>query len=287
MERIDGREIAREVYAELGQRIAQLKEQGIVPTLVILQVGNDETTNTYIRAKQRAAEPIGITVRVERFNSSMEPALLQETLAKTIRDLNNDSSVNGIILQLPVPATIDDQAIIDEIRAEKDVDGLTATNQAALEAGRELMVPATPQGILRILTAYHVPIEGASVGLIGHGRLVGRPLAHMLRFRSANVRIGDSKTDDLSTVTRGADIVIAAAGAAGIVTPDMVEPNSVLIDVGLSEVDAKLASDITDQAKEKARLATPVPGGVGPMTVASLLANVVLAAELACLRDSQ
>ncbi len=286
MEFIDGRAVAHEITQELTRRINDLKAAGITPTLAILQVGNDPTTTIYVTAKQRAAVPLGIDVHVIRFDTGVQSDALARALTDTVHQLNADPSIHGIILQLPVPETIDDQAIIDEIDPRKDVDGLTATNQAALEAGRELMVPATPQGILRLLAAYRIPLEGATVGLVGHGRLVGRSLAHMLRSRGAILQIADSKTPDLRAVTRGADIVVSAVGQAGLITPDMIDESTVVIDVGLSKVDDQLQGDITEAAKAKARLATPVPGGVGPMTVVSLLANVVLAAELTRLQSS-
>ena len=285
MQLIDGRQVAETVRTDLRERIAVLRSQDIQPRLAILVVGEDIRTERYIAAKQQAADEIGIAVELIRFTID-EPETLTDRIEARIKSLNDDLQTHGIILQLPIPIPIDEQELLDSIKPTKDVDGLTLTNQAALEAGRELFLPATPQGILRLLTVSNIPIADTRIAMIGQGRLVGRSLTAMLRSRDADVVTADSHTRDLAAVVRGAAIVISAVGKENLITEDMVDEQMVLIDVGLSDVDGKLQGDIAPAAKEKARLATPVIGGVGPMTVISLLANVVLAAELAALRAS-
>lgn len=283
MQILDGKKVAATVAEELRERIATLRAQNVEPTLAILVVGDDLRTQRYIAAKQRAAERLGIqTILIP-----IAPTTPEETKAiieKSITTLNEKPDIHGIILQLPIPVKVDEQELIDLIAPTKDVDGLTLTNQAALELGRELFLPATPQGILRLLSAYKIPIANQRIAIVGQGKLVGKPVTAMLQSRDADVVTANSQTKDLKETIRGANIVICAVGKENLITEDMVDDKMVLIDVGLSDVDGTLRGDIALAAKEKAFLATPVPGGVGPMTVISLLANVVLAAELAQLR---
>ncbi|MBI4022799.1 bifunctional 5,10-methylenetetrahydrofolate dehydrogenase/5,10-methenyltetrahydrofolate cyclohydrolase [Candidatus Berkelbacteria bacterium] len=279
MEHMDGRALAEEVAGTLRNRAAALRERGIVPTLGILVVGDDERTASYIRAKERMASEIGIEVRVHRFEQSELPDRLHDRITKAMAHWNRDPAVHGLILQLPLPAGLDESVLLDCIDPTKDVDGLTSTNQHALEAGQPGIVPATPLGILALLQAYDVTVDGATVAIVGTGRLVGQPLAHLLQARGACVRLADRETADLAAVTRGAEIVVAAVGHPGLVTESMIDHESVLIDVGLTEQHGMLVGDTTEGARAKARLSTPVPGGVGPMTVVSLLGNVVQAAE--------
>ena len=283
MQILDGKKVAETVAEELRERIATLRTQNVEPTLAILVVGDDLRTQRYIAAKQRAAERLDIRVIL----IPIAPATPTETTAviqQAITALNNKPEVHGIILQLPIPVAVDEQELIDLIAPTKDVDGLTLTNQAALELGRELFLPATPQGILRLLSAYKIPIANQRIAVVGQGKLVGKPVTAMLQSRDADVVTANSRTKDLKETIRGAAVVISAVGKKDLITEDMVDKTMALIDVGLSDVDGKLYGDITSTAKDKALLATPVPGGIGPMTVISLLANVVLAAELTALR---
>lgn len=280
---MDGRALAQQIETSLTARVQTLITQGIQPRLVILVVGHDERTASYIRAKQRSADRVGITVQIVPFQAKTESTTLQEQLKATITDLNQNPSVHGIILQLPVPRGIDTNTTLNAISPTKDVDGLTATNRAAVELGRELFPPATPMGIIRLLEANSVPIAHTTVAVIGQGKLVGQPLACMLKHRGAIVRRANSETTDLSSITHGAQIVVSATGRPNLITPDLIDPGTVLIDAGLSEVGQTLVGDVTPEAATKARLVTPVPGGVGPMTVVSLLGNVVVAAELSVL----
>lgn len=279
MQLMDGRAAAEALRAKLVQRIESLKARGVVPTLAIVQVDDDERTVRYVRAKTDTAAALGITIRHIALDPHQQAATLDPLIRERLAALNADPNVHGILLQLPLPHGLDSDELINMIAPAKDVDGLTATNQAALDAGRELLVPATPLGILRLLEAYHVPIAGSTIAVIGQGLVVGKPLATMLRSRGATVRTADASTSDLHTITRGADIVISATGQPNLISPDLITNTTVLIDAGLAEAGSGLVGDTTEAAREKARLTTPVRGGVGPMTVASLLGNVVLAAE--------
>lgn len=284
---MDGRAVATELKQELIERVRALAKRGVKPHLAILKVNPDERTEKYVRAKSELGRAIGVRVSVYEFETSTRPQTLYDQIHKTLVDLNQDQLVHGIILQLPLSADLDTDQLLNTIKPEKDVDGLTATNEAALETGRELFPPATPLGILRLLAYYKVPISGKKFTIIGQGRLVGRPLAWMLASRGAQVQTGDRTTRDLTKLTQDADVIVSAAGTANLITADMIKPNTVLIDVGLAKQDATLVGDIDEAAKAKSRLATPVPGGVGPMTVVSLLSNVILAAEYQQLKLSQ
>ena len=276
---MDGRAVAERVYEDLAPRIAALKAESIQPALAIVMAANDERTDAYVRAKQRAAEKLGIQVNVHAFQPTLPPKEITRLVSETITRCNKDLKVHGIILQLPLPTGVDEGALLDVIDPLKDVDGLTSTNTAALDAGRELFTPATPLAIIRLLGAFNVSLDNTTVAVIGQGRLVGAPLAAMLRNRGANVRTADEMTADLAAVTHGAEIIVSATGTPNLITPDLVDKGVILIDVGLTNVSGKLVGDISYEARIKARLATPAIGGVGPVTVASLLGNVILAAE--------
>ena len=276
---MNGHAVADRIYRELQPRIAALRTQGVKPALTILLADNDTRTDAYVRAKQDAANRLGIRVQLHAFSPNLPAGELQDLIRKTIAACNVAADTHGIVLQLPLPNGIDEQELIDAIGPKKDVDGLTATNVAALEAGRELLAPATPLAVLRLLIAHSVALENTTVAVIGQGRLVGAPIAAMLHHRGANVRTADASTRDLATVTRGANVIVAATGTPNLITADLIDDNTVLIDVGLTSVDGQLIGDVSEDARAKARLATPVVGGVGPVTVASLLSNVILAAE--------
>lgn len=280
MKTIDGRATAQKIGNQLKSRIKALKTKGIEPKLVIVKVGNDLRTSTYVRVKLAAAEKLGILTKVVELDDQLSPEELRTEVSRLIDDLNHNPEVHGIIIQLPIPQSVDDQELIDLINPAKDVDGLTATNQAALEAGRELMVPATPLGIISLLSDNQVEINGTKTALVGLGRLVGSPLNHMLKSRGAQLKTANSRTADLKEITKDADLVIAAAGQPHLIKPEMIKQDSVLIDVGLSEVDGQLYGDVDPATKQIAAMSTQVTGGVGPMTVISLLSNVVLAAEI-------
>ncbi len=289
MQTMDGRRVADEVLGGLEHRVAALMEHGITPTLGILLIGSDQRSAAYVRRKQRAAERIGVSVRLVTSNDgALRPGSGQisipvelQALERQIEIWNADPTIHGMILQLPLPTelAVFELPLIERIDPAKDVDGLHPVNFGRLLRGYDAITPATPRGVMALLAAYHVALTGTRVTLIGFGKLVGRALATLLVNAGATLTIATKRTVDLAATTRDAVVVISAAGVAGLVTATMVRSESVLVDVGLSDIDDQLVGDISDEAKQKARLATPVPGGVGPMTVAMLLTNVVEAAE--------
>jgi len=276
MNLMDGKQVAADILCSLTNRVEHLKQLGITPTLGILLVGNDPRSKTYVHAKQRAAEKLGIAVRLD------ERAFANATeVFDQIQAWNQDSDVHGIIIQLPLPADLASNELhfVEAVLPTKDVDGLHPTNLGRLLRGAPQVIPATPRGVMALLAQYAVSVDGANVTLIGFGKLVGRALATLLLQSGATLTVATSHTRDLAAVTKQADIVISAAGKANLVTADMIKPDAVLVDVGLSELDERIVGDVSPEARNQARLATPVPGGVGPMTVAMLLTNVVEAAE--------
>lgn len=273
---IDGKKIARGIESQLATRIAKLNQLGIIPKLVIIQVGHDKRSISFVKAKAKVGARIGVVVEIKQLPEQTPSRQLKSLIAK----LNHNTDVHGIIVQLPLPQHLDADSIIDSIHPKKDVDGLSTVNRVALETGRELILPATPLGILMLLEKSQIAFVDKYVAIIGQGRLVGKPLYYMLKHRGARVVTANSKTLDLKTITRNADIIISATGQSGLITANMINSKAVIIDVGLSEVDNQLVGDVSIDAKNKARLATPVPGGVGPMTVVALMANVVTAAEM-------
>lgn len=260
---------------------ARAEKIGQRPGLGIILAGDFAPSQIYVNSKARAGEKAGITVQVARFPTSVSFA----ELAAQIEKWNNDHSISGIIVQLPVPAGLDSDKLVDLVDPRKDVDGLTSASFGSLLAGRPGFVPATPAGIIELLRRSGIAISGRRVVIVGRGHLVGRPLAALLLLRGergdATVTVCHSRTPDLGAVCRTADILIVAAGHAGLVTADMVSEGAVVVDAGTNSVGGRLVGDVdSGPVAEKASAITPVPGGVGPMTVAMLLANVVSAAEL-------
>lgn len=286
---IDGVRIAGTVHAEVRQRIAaQSASLSGRPGLAVVLIGADPASRSYVRRKERACEEVGI------FTETLTPPadVSQEELIRAVGDLNADARFSGILVQLPLPDHIDQDAVIGAIDPRKDVDGLHPENAGLLMRGDPRFVPATPLGVQRMLREQGVQTSGAEVVIVGRSSLVGRPLSLLLTARGnggdATVTICHTRTRDLATHTRRADVVVAAAGAPGAITADMLDERAVVIDVGVSRVaDAsrksgyRLAGDVDfASASDRVAAITPVPGGVGPMTVAMLLQNAVLAWEL-------
>jgi methylenetetrahydrofolate dehydrogenase (NADP+)/methenyltetrahydrofolate cyclohydrolase len=259
-----------------------LREQGVVPGLRILLAGEYAPSLVYVRNKQRAGEETGIEVEVCRAGADAT----QEELRRQVEEWNRDAGVHGIVLQLPLPSGVDEQNLLSAVRPDKDVDGLSPESLGLLMAGRPFLTPATPSGIIELLRRNEVRIAGRRVVIVGRGNLVGRPLANMLLLRGdggdATVTVCHTKTADLKAVCRSAEILVVAVGRPGLVNGDMVSDGAVVVDAGTNSVGTSLVGDV-DYATVAPRAAaiTPVPGGVGPMTVAMLLANVVKAAECA------
>ena len=273
---LDGKQAAAAVLDEVRERAGAVSRQ---PVLATILVGDDPASRTYIRSKRRRASESGIA----SVHHDLPANASQGEVTGLIKTLNNDSAVDGILLQLPLPGGLDGEAAVMEIDPAKDADGLHPANLGALVMDRPGLVPCTPAGCLRILDFYDIPVRGAEAAVVGRSFLVGRPLALLLAARGtdATVTIAHSRTRDLAEVTRRADIVVAAAGSPGMITAEYVRPGAVVIDVGINRApDGRLVGDADyESVSEAASALTPVPGGVGPMTVAMLMRNTVLAAE--------
>lgn len=279
---LDGKAAAKGVRAELAERVTVLETRGMKPGLRILQVGSDPASSIYVASKVKASAKIGIDARVERLAENAGFA----AIAGVIGAWNRDPAVHGFIIQLPLPRDIDAHVVLELVNPAKDVDGLSPASLGALAAGRPGFMPATPSGIIDLLLRNGITIPGKRVVIVGRGELVGRPLASMLLLRGergdATVTVCHSRTQDLSAVCRTAEILVVATGQAGLVTGEMVSEGVVVVDAGTNSVDGKLVGDVDFRSvAARASAITPVPGGVGPMTVAMLLANTVRAAELA------
>jgi methylenetetrahydrofolate dehydrogenase (NADP+)/methenyltetrahydrofolate cyclohydrolase len=273
---IDGREIAARVRAEVRVHAARLFEHGVKPGLAVVLVGDDPASQVYVRNKDKAALEAGFAVRTRKLVASTSQAELEAE----VDALNADVTVHGILVQLPLPAHLDSNRIVARIDPRKDVDGLHPENVAALTMGRTGLRPCTPRGCIELLDRSSIAIEGRHAVVLGRSMLVGKPLALMCLARNATVTIAHSRTQDLPSIARTADILFAAVGRARLVQAGWIRPGAVVIDVGINRLpDGKLAGDIDfEAARAVAAAITPVPGGVGPMTIAMLLENTLLAA---------
>jgi methylenetetrahydrofolate dehydrogenase (NADP+) / methenyltetrahydrofolate cyclohydrolase len=274
---LEGKAVAAKVLAEVKAGVAALSARtGVQPTLAVVLVGEDPASQIYVRNKKRAADDVGIASRDFLFPAGCSQAELSET----IRKINADSSVHGILLQLPLPKGLDDNEAVNAIAPAKDADGLHPVSLGNLLAGKPSMVPCTPAGCLEILDHYGIALEGAEAVVVGRSRLVGKPLAQLLLARNATVTMCHTRTRDLAGHCRRADILCVAAGKPRFITGDMVKEGAVVIDVGVNRLDTgKLAGDVDfDSVSKRARAITPVPGGVGLLTVAMLMKNTLLAA---------
>jgi len=275
---LEGRPVAAKVLAEVKAGVVALTVRtGVQPTLAVVLVGEDPASQIYVRNKKRAADDVGIASRDFLFPAGCSQAELTET----IRKINADPSVHAILLQLPLPKGLDENEAVNAIAPAKDADGLHPVSLGNLLAGKPSMVPCTPGGCLEILDHYGIPLEEAEAVVVGRSRLVGKPLAQLLLARNATVTMCHTRTRDLAAHCRRADILCVAAGRPRFITGDMVKEGAVVIDVGVNRLDTgKLAGDVDfDSASKRARAITPVPGGVGPMTVAMLMRNTFLVAK--------
>ncbi|MGY5142584.1 MAG: bifunctional 5,10-methylenetetrahydrofolate dehydrogenase/5,10-methenyltetrahydrofolate cyclohydrolase [Nitrosopumilus sp.] len=277
--KIDGKVIAQSVKDRVKQAVEQLKTQGINPCLATVLVGDNPASATYVRNKHNACQEVGIATKDHKLESS----ITQEELNKIIDELNSDSQVHGILVQLPLPKHLDEFTTISRISPLKDVDGLTPHNAGLLSMKKAALVACTPSGVMEMFDYHNIDLEGKNIVLINRSNLVGKPLYHLLLQRNATVITCHSKTKNLDQVCREADIVISAVGdrTKFTLTSDMIKEGAVVIDVAITRHNDKLAGDADyDEIISKASFATPVPGGVGPMTVAMLLKNTVTAASL-------
>ena len=286
---IDGKQIAADMRAELKVKVAELKTKGIVPGLAVVLVGEDPASKSYVTAKERACEQIGIFSDDNRLPADTT----QEDLMALVNKLNNDPKINGILVQLPLPKHLNESEVLLAIDPNKDVDGFHPINVGKMVVGEEAFWPCTPHGIIQLLLRSNITIEGAEVVVVGRSNIVGKPIANMLIQKSptgnATVTVCHTRTKNMAEHIKRADIIIAAAGWPNTVTADMVKDGAVVIDVGVNRVEDatkkngyRLVGDVDFEAiKEKASFITPVPGGVGPMTITMLLFNTVESAEKA------
>ena len=275
---LDGTLVASEVKQQVAVHVGHLTKRGIKPFLATIQVGDDPASSSYLRGKHKAAEEAGILSE----NHHLPANTPQDKLEALLGQLNTNSKVHGILVQLPLPRGFEEDRIIERIIPYKDVDGLHPINEGRLAAGKEELVPCTPKGIIKLLSHYKVPIAGQRVVIINRSTLVGRPLANLFLNRDSTVTVCHSKTRDLTQISKTADILVSAVGRENFqIRPEYLKPKAAVVDVGLTRVDGKLRGDVDfDSVSNLAGFITPVPGGVGPMTIASLLENTVQAATL-------
>ena len=276
---IDGVKLAATIREDVAARAAVLTTKGVKPGLAVILVGQDPASQVYVRNKVAACEKAGLHSVLEQYPADMT----QEALLSRIETLNSDHRIHGILVQLPLPKHIDSHRVIETIAAQKDVDGFHVSNAGLLMTGTPLFRPCTPYGVMKMLESEDVVLRGAVAVIVGASNIVGKPMAMLLQAAGATVTICNSKTRDLAWHTRHADIVVVATGKPGMVTGDMIKPGAIVIDVGINRgADGKLCGDVDyASVKEVAGAITPVPGGVGPMTIAMLLVNTIEAAERA------
>lgn len=274
---IDGKEISKIVLKEWKREAGKLKEKGILPGLAVIIVGDNPASKVYVRNKIKACHDVGLHSEVHEMPTDTQEAMLLET----IRGLNNNRNIHGILVQLPLPSYINEAKVLETIAVEKDVDGFHLYNMGALVVGNGVFPPCTPYGVQCLLEHMNIPLEGVNAVVVGRSNIVGKPMAMMLLHKNATVSICTSKTRDLNQYTSMADILVVATGRPEMITGDMVKLGAAVIDVGINRLDdGRLVGDVDfESVKEKAGYITPVPGGVGPMTITMLVANTVRAAQ--------
>ena len=278
MEIIDGKKLAKTTRENLRLEVEELKENGINPNLAVIMVGNNSASQIYVRNKSRACDEVGI-----EFEEYLLPATTEQSeLLNLIDKLNKQEDINGILLQSPIPDGLDINEAFRKISPEKDVDGFHPVNVGKLVLGQDTFVSCTPYGIMKMFEAYNIDLEGKNAVVIGRSNIVGKPMSHCLLNKNATVTICHSRTKNLAEITKRADILVAAIGKAEFVKADMVKEGVVVIDVGINRTEeGKLKGDVDfENVSKKASYITPVPGGVGPMTIAMLMNNVVKAAKM-------
>lgn len=274
---INGRELADQMQAEIQKDVEKMTQQGIQPGLVVLLVGENPASQTYVRNKERAAAKIGILSKVEKLPETIS----EEELLAEIDKYNQDSRFHGILVQLPLPKHIDEEKILLAIDPKKDVDGFHPMNLGRLFVGKPEMIPCTPYGIMKMFEAYDIDLTGKRAVVIGRSNIVGKPMAQLLLMKNATVTIAHSKTEHLAEVAKEADILVVAIGRGHFVTKEFVKPGAIVIDVGMNRnQEGKLIGDVAfDEVSEIASYITPVPKGVGPMTITMLMYQTVEAAK--------
>jgi methylenetetrahydrofolate dehydrogenase (NADP+)/methenyltetrahydrofolate cyclohydrolase len=268
---MEGTPLAARIREEVADEVRELGRLG----LVTFQVGEDPASTIYLRLKHQAAAEAGISSD----DRKLPEQVTEDELVALIEELNADDDVDGILVQLPLPAHLDEERVIRAIEPIKDVDGLHPFNAGELYLGRPRLVPATPLGIMALLAEHRIPLEGAEAVVVGRSDIVGKPIAHLLLQANATITICHSRTSDLARYTLEADVLVVAVGSAEVVTPDMVKQGSAVVDVGINRTEGGIVGDVAPDARDVAGFITPVPGGVGPMTIAMLLHNAVKAAR--------
>lgn len=276
---IDGVAVSKVLREQWKSRVEVLKARGVTPGLAVILVGDDPASQVYVRNKVKACADVGLHSELQQYAADVSEQVVLDKIAA----LNRDPKIHGILVQLPLPPQIDNNKVLEAIAADKDADGFHLYNLGALVTGGAVFPPCTPYGVMALLDHYGIPVEGQNAVVVGRSNIVGKPMALMLLARSATVSICTSRTRDLKQYTLMADILVVATGKPRMISGDMIKPGAVVIDVGINRLpDGKLAGDVDfESAKEKASYITPVPGGVGPMTITMLLGNTVQAAERA------
>jgi len=266
---IDGKKVSASIKEKLANEIKNLL---IKPTLVVIQVGDNPASNVYVKNKEKAALNIGMNFNHIKFDENIS----EEEIIEEIENLNNDNNIHGIIVQLPLPKHLDSKKIINKINPTKDVDGLTELNLGKLVNDEDCLTSCTPTGVMELLKEYNIDLKGKHAVIVGRSTLVGKPLIHMLLKEDATVTVCHSKTNDLKDFTKSADILIVAVGKKHLISADMIKKDAVIIDVGINKIENKIYGDVNfDEVINNVSHITPVPGGVGPMTVAMLLQNTL------------
>jgi methylenetetrahydrofolate dehydrogenase (NADP+)/methenyltetrahydrofolate cyclohydrolase len=274
---IDGKAIAAAIKEEQKRKVAELKQKGVIPGLAVILVGDDPASAIYVRNKQRACEEVGIYSAVHRLSADES----EEEVISLVHKLNNDKRIHGILVQIPIPRHIDERAVLREVDPDKDVDGLHVVSAGRLFAGEKGFQPCTPKGIIRMIKSTGTEISGKNAVVVGRSNLVGKPAALLLLSENATVTICHSRTQNLAKICSGADILIAATGKPEMIKGDFIKPGAVVIDVGTTKVEGKWKGDVLfEEAAEKAAFISPVPGGVGPMTITMLMENTIEAAAI-------
>jgi methylenetetrahydrofolate dehydrogenase (NADP+)/methenyltetrahydrofolate cyclohydrolase len=280
---IDGKQVSSQIRQELAGEVRDLKNQGLTPGLAVILVGENPASQVYVRQKEKGCSEVGISsIKHELSSSTTEDELLE-----LIDKLNKDSSIHGILVQLPLPKQINEEKVLMAIDPAKDVDGFHPINVGALMVGSGTLLPCTPKGIIELLKRYNADLNGKNAVVVGRSNIVGKPVALLLLRENATVEICHSRTRDLKEHTKKADVLVAAVGRPKFITGDMIKAGAYVIDVGVNRLEKGLVGDVDfEAAKEVAAAITPVPGGVGPMTIAMLLKNTVIAAKNQRLRRS-
>ncbi len=273
---IDGKALAKKIRAEIANEVQELKDKGLTPGLAVILVGDDPASHVYVNNKEKACIAAGMKSVVER----MPADTTMEELLEKVDEFNNRDDIHGLLVQFPLPKGLDEKKVLARINPKKDVDGLTVENAGALLSGLPGLVSCTPAGIIELIKNTSTEITGKNAVVIGRSNLVGKPVAQLLLNENATVTICHSRTQNLKEICSNADILVAAIGKAEFVDADFIKEGAIVIDVGTSRVDGKLKGDVKfDEAMEKASFVTPVPGGVGPMTITMLLKNTLIAAK--------